>query len=34
MLRLKNMKKFGNIEIPKQKIESKNIKLPDDILPN
>ena len=27
-------KKFGKIELPKQKIESKNIKLPDDILPN
>ena len=27
-------KKFGKIEIPKQKIESKNIKLPDDVLPN
>ena len=27
-------KKFGKIELPKKKIESKNIKLPDDILPN
>lgn len=27
-------KKFGKIELPKQKLESKNIKLPDDILPN
>lgn len=27
-------KKFGKIEMPKQQIQSKNIKLPDDILPN
>ena len=27
-------KKFGKIELPKKQIESKNIKLPDDILPN
>ena len=27
-------KKFGKIELQKQKIESKNIKLPDDNLPN
>ena len=27
-------KKFGKIELPKQKIQPKNIKLPDDILPN
>ena len=27
-------KKFGKITLPKQKIEPKNIKLPDDALPN
>ena len=27
-------KKFGKIELSKQKLEQKNIKLPDDILPN
>ena len=27
-------KKFGKIQAPKQKIESKNFKLPDDALPN
>ena len=27
-------KKFGKIQSPKKKIESQNIKLPDDVLPN
>ena len=27
-------KKFGKIELPKQRLASKNIKLPDDVLPN
>tara|TARA_Y100000588_G_C14111090_1_gene863042 strand:+ start:275 stop:589 length:315 start_codon:yes stop_codon:yes gene_type:complete len=27
-------KQFGKIQAPKQKIESKNLKLPDDALPN